>query len=749
MKDPIINHINENREAFDGDLPDNMLWDNIHKELHPREQTRKWFLLKIAAVFVAMLGFGYILTNNKGMVETNETAEAYNTSEDTMKRGVIRGGVWKDIGYYLDNGTRTYDFHEHVKSYVGYRSVMSYLGRGETPPNLNVGYINSNGQNNAIRGYDGSLAFRGNEFKTIVLADANGSTANLNVNGSNQTYTWSFGEENNEYEVTDNPTTGKFSTYTIQGYLERQGEFKKGKLYNGSHHVYDESGNLLKTEVYVNGVFDSYSYLSPYDNPGYYYEQYEEFEENAFVSPFDEPLSTFGIDVDAAGYSNIRRYINDGYLPPKDAVKLEEMVNYFEYDLPEPPDEHPFSITTEVGACPWNLRNKLVQVCIKGKTVPKEDLPPSNLVFLLDVSGSMEDANKLPLLKQGFELLVEELRPEDKVSIVVYAGAAGEVLSPTSGTDKKEILAAMNSLSAGGSTAGGEGILLAYELAEKNFIKGGNNRIILATDGDFNVGVSNDDALVELIEEKRKSGVFLSVLGFGEGNLQSSKMEKLADNGNGNYAYIDNILEAKKVLVTEFGGTLFTIAKDVKLQLEFNPNEVGSYRLLGYENRLLAPEDFADDTKDAGELGSGHTVVAFYEVTPRGANKTETADLKYQQLMLSDDQRAEKELLTIKFRYKEPDGEKSKLITKTVANKVNKKPSTNFQFASAVAEFGLLIRMSEHRGNADFEKLIARAKHNKGLDLNGYRSEFVKLAELGQFLWEDYQHYQEELTKLK
>lgn len=773
MKDPIINHINENREAFDNDLPDNNLWNNIHLELHPEENNRKWFWYKIAAVFVAILGFSYILKHNSSVVETKETAIA-DVQPDTL-RHVIRGGSWKDIGHYLQTNNIAYEYQDGAKSYIGFRNVNTYLGK----EGLDVGYLNTYGQNNAIKGHefthdlspgqlysgltdnasnksDGPVKVAANKTNqeitggtyTMTIMDANGCVSSNDPS----TYAWNFGDgDDGQHMVNQSkPTNGDFTTYNGMGYIDMEGEFKDGKLYNGSHHVYDDFGNLIKTEIYAKGVFDGYSYLSPYENPGYYYEQYEAFEENDFVSPLDEPLSTFGVDVDAAGYSNMRRYINDGYLPPKDAVKLEEMINYFEYDLPEPTGDHPFSITTEVGACPWNSRNKLVQICIKGKSVPKEDLPPSNLVFLLDVSGSMEDVNKLPLLKQGFEMLVDELRPEDRVSIVVYAGAAGEILPPTSGKKKEEILNALNSLSAGGSTAGGEGILLAYKLAEENFIKGGNNRIILATDGDFNVGVSDDAALVELIEEKRKSGVFLSVLGFGEGNLQSSKMEKLADNGNGNYSYIDNILEAKKVLVTEFGGTLFTIAKDVKLQLEFNPKYVGNYRLLGYENRLLAPEDFADDTKDAGEIGSGHTVVAFYEVMP-GNKKTAKAavDLKYQETLFTADNRSAGELLTINFRYKEPDGNTSKLITRTVPNKVNGKLSKNFLFASAVAEFGLIIRESDYKGNASFEKLIERAKHNKGEDINGYRSEFVKLAEMGQLLWKDYEDYQEAFAKLK
>jgi Ca-activated chloride channel family protein len=743
MKDPIINHINNNREEFDQNLPDGLVWENVNKALHPEEKNRKWLWYKIAAVFVVLLGFGYLLTKEDIQVDPSNEIAARALASDTV-RNVIRGGSWKDVGWYMQTAPGGFQYQDNAKSYIGYRNVTTYLGRGDVSYGLGV-----EGDFKWTGGTLDANELAGGTY-TVTVMDVNGCVATEDVDASSYVYSWNVGNANTgTLENQGEPTTGEFITYNEWGNVEKEGEFKNGKLYNGSLHIYDDNGALLKTEEYKSGVFDSYSYLSPYENPGYYYEQYDQFDENEFISPLSEPLSTFGIDVDGAGYSNMRRYVTDGYLPPKDAIKLEEMINYFNYDLPEPSGDHPFSITTEVGNCPWNKRNKLVQICIKGKTVPKEDLPPSNLVFLLDVSGSMEDANKLPLLKQGFEMLVKELRPEDHVSIVTYAGSAGVVLPPTAGNKTEEILQALNNLSAGGSTAGGEGIQLAYKLADEYFDKDGNNRIILATDGDFNVGMSDDDALVELIEEKRDGGVFLSVLGFGEGNLQSSKMEKIADNGNGNYSYIDNILEAKKVLVSEFGGTLYTIAKDVKLQLEFNPKEVGSYRLLGYENRLLAPEDFEDDAKDAGDLGSGHTVVAFYELTPASKNAGKGEDLKYQQVTLTDDHRVEEELMTINFRYKEPTGTKSKLITRVVGGKVTEHPSQNFQFASAVAEFGLLIRESDYRGTANFEDLIDRAKYNKGVDLNGYRSEFVKLAEMAELLWEDYEDYQEELSKLK
>lgn len=471
----------------------------------------------------------------------------------------------------------------------------------------------------------------------------------------------------------------------------------------------------------------------------HYYEQYDEFKENTFESPLNKPLSTFGIDVDGAGYSNVRRFINSRFLPPKDAVKLEEMINYFDYDLPEPTGNDPFSITTEVGECPWEKDNLLLQVALKGKSIDFKETQSNNLVFLIDVSGSMSDADKLPLLKKSIKLLVKEMDTDDKIAIVVYAGAAGLALPPTSGRYKEKIYEAIEALSAGGSTAGGEGIELAYKVAQDEFIKKGNNRIILATDGDFNVGVSNDDALVRLIEKKRETGVYLSVLGFGTGNLQSSKMEKLADNGNGNYSYIDNILEAKKVLVNEIGGTLVTIAKDVKLQVEFNQDYVKSYRLLGYENRILETKDFDDDTKDAGDLGSGHTIVALYEIVKQDKKKSESAvSLRYQRQSLNNSKGVKDELAHIKFRYKKPNSSRSILIKKNVKNEVEDQNSENFLFASAVAEYGMLIRESKYRSNASFNKVIARASRNRGKDKFGYRSEFIALVETSQKLMQEY-----------
>jgi Ca-activated chloride channel family protein len=429
-------------------------------------------------------------------------------------------------------------------------------------------------------------------------------------------------------------------------------------------------------------------------------EGYAAVSENGYKNVRNNPLSTFSIDVDNASYSNIRRFINMGEMPPADAIRIEEMINYFKYDYPEASGAHPFSVSTELAVCPWNKKHQLLQVGLRGKSIDKSALPPSNLVFLIDVSGSMNSPNKLPLLKSAFGLLVNELRPRDRVAIVVYAGAAGLVLESTPGNRKETIMTAINNLQAGGSTAGGAGLKLAYQEAGENFIDGGNNRIILATDGDFNVGESSNGAMERLIEEERKRGVFMTVLGFGMGNVKDDKMEIIADKGNGNYSYIDNLQEARKVLVREFGGTLFTIAKDVKFQIEFNPAKIESYRLIGYENRLLADEDFNDDRKDAGEMGAGHNVTALYELVPRGSDENKPAidPLRYQDQDNGDFNKYDfiNEFLTIKIRYKKPDGVKSMLFVKPVGGPVISinSASDNLRFAAAVSEFGMILRNS-------------------------------------------------------
>lgn len=476
----------------------------------------------------------------------------------------------------------------------------------------------------------------------------------------------------------------------------------------------------------------NYAYDQDYNT-----EEYSHIQDNDFKESQKNPLSTFSIDVDKASYSNVRRFINQGSLPPADAVRIEEMINYFSYDYPQPKDNNPFSINTEYTDCPWNSGHQLIHIGLQGKEIKMDKAPTNNLTFLIDVSGSMNSDDKLPLLKSGLRLLIDQMRDEDHISLVVYAGAAGVVLPPTPGNKKEKIIDALDKLSAGGSTAGGAGILLAYKTAKENFLPKGNNRVILATDGDFNVGASSDGELVRIIEKEREDGVFLTVLGFGTGNYKDSKMEQLADKGNGNYAYIDNILEAKKVLVKEMGGTLLTIAKDVKLQIEFNPTRVKAYRLVGYENRLLNNEDFNDDKKDAGELGSGHTVTAIYEIIPAGSSELVSSidPLKYQQTT-STVASPNDEVMTIKFRYKEPKEATSKLMTHIVYNKKTDfaNASENCKFSCAVAEFGMLLRDSKYKGVSNFKTIITQAKQAKGKDEDGYRAEFIKLVETSELL---------------
>lgn len=467
-------------------------------------------------------------------------------------------------------------------------------------------------------------------------------------------------------------------------------------------------------------------------------EQYDNIVDNEFRDVLAHPLSTFSIDVDAASYSNVRRFINGGQLPPKDAVRIEEMINYFQYDYPQPRDSHPFSICTESAPAPWNKSHTLLLVGLQGRTYATADLPPGNLVFLLDVSGSMNSPDKLPLVKSAFRLLVDRLRAEDRVAIVVYAGNAGLVLPSTPGNRKSDILEAIDNLEAGGSTAGGAGIQLAYTIARENFLEKGNNRVILATDGDFNVGMSSDGDLVRLIEEKRKEGIYLSVLGFGTGNYKDARMEKLADKGNGNYAYIDNLQEARKVFVGQMAGTLYTIAKDVKIQIEFNPARVRAYRLIGYENRLLAKEDFNDDTKDAGELGAGHSVTALYDIVPAGdpVSLPQVDSLKYSRNPVRRDPILADEVATIKLRYKPPADSTSRLLVSIVRAEQEGAigEQNNLAFASGVAEFGMLLRDSRFKGSSSYESVLGRARAAKGPDSEGYRAEFIRLVDSARLL---------------
>ncbi|TCD03344.1 vWA domain-containing protein [Pedobacter psychroterrae] len=532
----------------------------------------------------------------------------------------------------------------------------------------------------------------------------------------------------------------------IRGYQKRTREVTTGSSFIVTGKEVADApvsnvGQLLQGKVAGLNIQNSTGFPSSGTEPSS--EAYSSIEENTFKTSLKNPLSTFSIDVDAASYSNVRRFINNGNLPPADAVRIEEMINYFDYKYAQPTGKEPISITTEISSAPWNTNHKLVKIGLQGRKIPTDKLPASNLVFLIDVSGSMNQANKLPLLVSSFKLLTEQLRPADKVAIVVYAGQAGLVLPSTPGDQKIRIKEALNKLSAGGSTAGGQGIELAYKVAAENFIKDGNNRVILATDGDFNVGISSDKDMQTLIEQKRKSGIFLTALGFGMGNYKDSKMETLANKGNGNYAYIDNISEARKILINEFGGTLFTIAKDVKLQVEFNPAKTQAYRLIGYENRVLTAKDFNNDQKDAGELGAGHTVTALYEIIPVGVKSTfagSVDELKYQvdskpAVLLKNS----KELMTVKLRYKKPDENVSKLITQAVIDTAVPfgNTSDNFRFSAAVAEFGMLLRQSAYKQNASFDNVISTAQKATGKDDEGYRAEFVKLAKSAKLLAKD------------
>jgi len=500
----------------------------------------------------------------------------------------------------------------------------------------------------------------------------------------------------------------------------------------GAHGPMPKGGMLMARMEYASAPA-GYANQMAYYTPAYSHntEEYTRITDVSFQDTVTNALSTFSIDVDTASYSNIRRFINSGKLPPADSVRTEELLNYFTYDYPQPAGEHPFSLTTEVGTCPWNAKHQLVLIGLQGKALQANEIPPSNLVFLIDVSGSMSAQNKLPLLKTAFTMLVNQLRPQDQVSIVVYAGSAGVVLEPTSGSEKDKIRKAIDSLQAGGSTAGGEGIKLAYKIAKENLISGGNNRVILATDGDFNVGVSSEGELSRLIEERRDDGISLSVLGFGMGNIKDNKMETLADKGNGNYAYIDNATEAKKVFVSQMAGTLYTIAKDVKLQVEFNPAKVKQYRLIGYENRALANSDFNNDKKDAGDMGAGHSVTALYEIIPADAEESGVSinPLIYQKPIVIPSE----DLLQVKIRYKKPNQDASTIFT-TPVNVFNSLPSDNFRFAAAVAEYAMLLRNSEFKAQASYQQVLDLARGAKGPDTQGYRAEFIRLVEVSEVL---------------
>lgn len=535
-----------------------------------------------------------------------------------------------------------------------------------------------------------------------------------------------------------NANKGDILVFSYVGYITQEKKVRSGKLnvvMKESRETLDEvvvsTCDVVYEEEMLPAAKMQVAYCRmPLSEPSA--EEYAKIVENGFKKVKDAPLSTFSIDVDAASYSNMRRFINEGQLPPSDAVRTEELVNYFSYNYAKPIGTDPVRITAEVGDCPWNPVYRLVRIGLKAREIPTENLPISNFVFLIDVSGSMYGPERLDLVKSSLKLLVNNLRDKDRVAIVVYSGDAGEKLPSTSGSDKQKIKEAIDELEAEGSTAGGAGIQLAYKIARKNFVTGGNNCIILCTDGDFNVGVSSDEGLEKLIEKERKTGIFLTVLGYGMGNYKDSKMQVLAEKGNGNHAYIDNLQEANRVLVNEFGATLHTVAKDVKLQVEFNPAQVQAYRLIGYESRLLNDEDFNNDAKDAGEIGAGHTVTAFYEVIPVGVKSDfagKVDDLKYQNVEKSVPVSGSKELLTVKLRYKQPNGNHSKKIEAVLIDSKTNNISADFRFASAVAMFGQLLRDSDYKGSATYDKVISLAKTGLDNDLQGYRREFVRLVE--------------------
>ena len=577
------------------------------------------------------------------------------------------------------------------------------------------------------------------ETSASVISDKNGKYS-INVISNNSVLVFScLGYENIEENVGNRTIVNVKLTPTINNLNEFVSVEKEPPFIAPSHNKYQ-----------LNRAYDKrYSNSSQQQAEQMYIpqqiantEEYATFIENKFHLAKDVPLSTFSIDVDAASYSNLRRFINQGQIPPKHIIRVEEMINYFDYNYPQPTGKHPINVITEMSECPWNMQNRLLHIGIKAKEIVIDELPGANLVFLIDVSGSMRSENKLPLVKASLKMLVKQLRDVDKVAIVTYAGNAGLTLESTSGKDKQKIINAIEKMQANGSTAGGAGIKLAYKIAKENFIKDGNNRIILATDGDFNVGVSSNEGLEQLIEKERQSKIFLTVLGYGMGNYKDNKMQILAQKGNGNHAYIDNLTEAKKVLVNEFGGTLFTIAKDVKLQLEFNPSKVQAYRLIGYESRLLNKEDFNDDTKDAGDMGTGHTVTALYEIIPVGVKSNMLGivdDLKYQPSKKIDAPiNNNNESLTVKIRYKTSDNDISEKLEVSV---IDNKPSilftsNNFRFSASVAQIGMLLYDSPYKSNASFENALYLAKSAYGEDKDGYRHEFVKLVENLQLMAE-------------
>ncbi|WP_439129812.1 YfbK domain-containing protein [Polaribacter sp.] len=680
-------------------------------------------------LFYLLFIFGMSITNAQqkeitGIV-SDETNQGLPGVSITLK-GTTHGTQTDFDGKYTINASEK---DVLVFSYLGYKKVAKKVGKSAT---INVKMIADNqtldeivvvGYGVKIRGYSTSAVLspqkRYNPLHQKISNSLKGQVAGVKITNSNT----NIAKESNVLQNKNQPLYIVDGVPIQNSYVGLVKNIDKSELEKVNVYKASKAKKLFGYSA-SNGCIVITTKKGNYriEND----ESYAKIHENKFKRATLAPLSTFSIDVDKASYSNIRRMINNGEKIPFDAVKIEEMVNYFDYNYAQPTDKHPFAIATEVVKTPWNKNTKLVRIGLQGKEYLQENLPASNLTFLIDVSGSMGSVNKLPLLKSAFKLLVNQLRKQDKVAIVVYAGAAGVVLKPTSGKYKEKIMAALDNLESGGSTAGGRGIELAYKLAEKNFKKKGNNRVILATDGDFNVGRTGKHQLEKLIEEKRKTGVYLSVLGFGYGNYKDDKLEILANKGNGNHAYVDTMQEAQKVFGQEFGGTLFTIAKDVKIQVEFNPNKVQAYRLIGYENRLLNDEDFIDDTKDAGELGAGHKVTALFEVIPVGVKSDflkEISDLKYTKNTTNNS----KELFTVKFRYKKP-SENNSIEIVHVQNDEVVESSTDMNFAASVALFGMQLKKSNYYNNTTLEDVIQLAQKGRGEDKEGYRAEFIRLV---------------------
>ncbi len=652
--------------------------------------------MKKLVILITILCSNFILTAQsgiKGKVTDEKLEGLINANIRVMKKGVLVKGVVTDFdGNYtvqIDSGTYNIEV-----SYVGYKT--------ETKSNVVV-------KKNITTFLDFKLVEGGVTLESVMIREyKNPIFLKENTSGA---------------RTVTNEEIAKMPTRNVNSIAKAA-----SGINNGDANIKGSRSNA--TQYYMDGIRVTNNMPNT--------ESYASIKENRFVNSNSEQLSTFSLDVDRAAYSNVRRFINLGELPPTDAIRIEEMINYFSYKYAAPKNDDILNVQTSVVDCPWNKNHQLLHIGVQSKKIDREDLPPSNLVFLIDVSGSMNSPNKLPLVIQSFKILLDQLRPEDKVAIVTYAGNAGVALPSTFASNKTKILECLDQLQSGGSTAGAQGIITAYEIAEKNFIKEGNNRVVLATDGDFNVGVSDNKSLEKLIEEKRQSGVFLSVLGFGYGNYKDDKLQLLADKGNGNHAYIDDLQEAQKVFAKEFGGTIYTLAKDVKFQIEFNPSVVSNYRLIGYENRMLEKEDFNNDKIDAGELGMGHQMTAIYEIDlNEKGNKSvlnNVDELKYQPNVVKNSNQYSNELGTIKFRYKKPDSNISAKWDKVINNKIDNKISEDVKFSIAVAYSGLLLRKSEYLVNGSFDNMIALANESKGNDGDGYKAEFIRLMELAKNL---------------